>query len=858
MPAAGSAEPQKIDLGVETMTLEVGESYSFSVSYEPEDMAVHALKWSVSDDSVVTIDPVRFIVTALQAGTARILAESFEGYAYDICTVTVNGNLPKDALEAKSGSDFLTLSDADRQKITSFSIRRYLDFLEGSELTGTAFDDAAARTFMVMAAVTPGTEDAQSQLALSLGMKASEPLRSLHVITLTGTLDQILRYTAGNADLKEVYEEHFIFAERPSEAEENVQKTVTLEGCTEELTSVSTAHGLGFTGKGSTVAVIDTGIFPKHPEFENRVIGQRCFGTDDVDESDGTIFHSPCVSEDNAYPENTLNYMSFFTHGTHASGIAAGKGGIAPGAGIVAIQVYTDIEWTCTEEDSFLDWCPWEDFPEEGEEKPETRKCCTTASNPQDTAKAYNYLIEHGRDYPNLTAVNLSMANSIFHEAACDEIQNYNYFQSLLENGIIPVIAAGNEYENVKLPESACTSNSFAVGALSDKEEPMLAAFSNHNHMIDMAAPGVNINSSIIPRTYEYDGETKVVNYEEESGTSMATPMVTGAFAIMKQIFPNRSPEQLKLALIGLSTKEVTQRAACKKSESFCPEEFKAVTELSAAKPILDFSNLAAYLEKEQDSKLEPVSITVSGGYSNISSDPGILFSHFFSLTANGMLMDLGKLTPVSGDDKTEQHYRSDNYPDLDIIVTKEAGNRVSVRIDNLPEFDENGSPVAYAIVPKNDNDQISGTVYDGYEIHLPSDPIPERTFFRFPETLIELPRTGFSTLNPLTMDEKPLSLDLDLTGWKLQIPSLDVTAEIVTVPFTENDYPVERLESAAGLLEGSALPGEGVSILTGHNHLNASAAGPFALISGLESGTKLFVLNRNNKRPHSQWLAMS
>lgn len=138
VPAAGSAEQQKIDLGVETLTLEVGESYSFSVSYEPEDMAVHALKWSVSDDSVVTIDPVRFTVTALQAGTARILAESFDGYAYDICTVTVNGNLPKDALEAKSGNDFLTLSDADRQKITSFSIRRYLDFLEGSELTGAS------------------------------------------------------------------------------------------------------------------------------------------------------------------------------------------------------------------------------------------------------------------------------------------------------------------------------------------------------------------------------------------------------------------------------------------------------------------------------------------------------------------------------------------------------------------------------------------------------------------------------------------------------------------------------------------------------------------------------------------------
>ena len=321
---AGSSNMSGIDLGVESLTLEVGENYSFQVSYNPE-AAIHALKWSVTDDSIISIDPVHYTVTGLQAGTARILAESFDGYAWDVCAVTVNGTQPKDGSTAKSGSSFISLSPADRGKITSFSINRYLDFLAGSELTDDSYAKSKERTFRVMAAVTPGTEDAQSQRALSFGVKESEPLRNLHVITLTGTLEQILQYAADNADLKEIYEEHFVFAEKPSDSEDNIQKAVTLEGNTEKLTSVSKAHELGFTGKGSTVAVIDTGIYPDHPEFEGRVIGQRCYGTDDIDKDDGTIFHSPCVSEDNAYPENALNYLSRFSHGTHASGIAAGK-----------------------------------------------------------------------------------------------------------------------------------------------------------------------------------------------------------------------------------------------------------------------------------------------------------------------------------------------------------------------------------------------------------------------------------------------------------------------------------------------------------------------------------------------------
>ena len=184
----------------------------------------------------------------------------------------------------------------------------------------------------------------------------------------------------------------------------------------------------------------------------------------------------------------------------------------------------------------------------------------------------------------------------------------------------------------------------------------------------------------------------------------------------------------------------------------------------------------------------------------------------------------------------------------FEINITVKSPNKFVFTINNLPEFDADGKPVAYTIIPANSQAKISGEIYSGYEIRIHSIDAPERTFFRFPLEMRELPRTGFSANRPQALREKPLSLNYDFTGWELRVPSLNVSADIVQVPFEDHDYPVQWLGSAAGLLEGSALPGEGVSILTGHNHLNTTEAGPFALLSGLESGTRLFVVNRNNE----------
>ena len=121
-------------------------------------------------------------------------------------------------------------------------------------------------------------------------------------------------------------------------------------------------------------------------------------------------------------------------------------------------------------------------------------------------------------------------------------------------------------------------------------------------------------------------------------------------------------------------------------------------------------------------------------------------------------------------------------------------------------------------------------------------EPGPDHPVFFFPDDGLVLPRTGFSAAGPQRLPEKPLELKYQPVKQRIEIPSASVAAEIVLVPFADGEYPVTWLGDKAGLLEGSALPGEGQSVLTGHNHLDTKAAGPFAGLSRLKEGDRIFV----------------
>lgn len=110
------------------------------------------------------------------------------------------------------------------------------------------------------------------------------------------------------------------------------------------------------------------------------------------------------------------------------------------------------------------------------------------------------------------------------------------------------------------------------------------------------------------------------------------------------------------------------------------------------------------------------------------------------------------------------------------------------------------------------------------------------------------LPATGFSSRFVTELREQPLSLTYGTTGMLLQIPELEVSEMILTIPNEAGVYAIDWLDRNVGMLVESSLPGSGVTVLTGHNHLNTMEAGPFLFIGELQKDDRVFITNRENE----------
>lgn len=124
------------------------------------------------------------------------------------------------------------------------------------------------------------------------------------------------------------------------------------------------------------------------------------------------------------------------------------------------------------------------------------------------------------------------------------------------EKGILFAIAAGNEGpESIGSPGSADAA--LTVGAVDDHDK--LAEFSSTGPRLgdgaikpDVTAPGVDITAAAAPGSViDTEVGEKPAGYLTISGTSMATPHVAGAAAILKQEHPDWTYTELKGALTG-------------------------------------------------------------------------------------------------------------------------------------------------------------------------------------------------------------------------------------------------------------------------------------------------------------------
>lgn len=228
-------------------------------------------------------------------------------------------------------------------------------------------------------------------------------------------------------------------------------------------------------GKGNIVAILDTGCQPDHPDLQDRIIGGRNFTPD----FDGDV----------------SNFDDNNGHGTHVAGTVAasyredgGIAGVAPEARLLILKVLSG---------------------EGGGEY-------------QGIIDGIHFAIDwRGPDGEKATVISMSLGGPE------DVEELHAAIKRAVDAGIPVVCAAGNEGDDSPDTDEFAYPGAYGeviqIGAVGFDRR--IADFSNTNDEIDLVAPGINIYST-------FPGG----KYASLSGTSMATPHVSGALALIKNI----------------------------------------------------------------------------------------------------------------------------------------------------------------------------------------------------------------------------------------------------------------------------------------------------------------------------------
>lgn len=278
------------------------------------------------------------------------------------------------------------------------------------------------------------------------------------------------------------------------------------------------AWDAGFSGSDWTIAVLDSGVDSSHPFLSNKVLEEACYSTNDALRQLTSL--CPNGLQQQIGPGAAVNCdLATCGHGTHVAGIAAGRGtsfsGIARDSTIIAIQVFSRVDDT-------------QECARRGEAAP-----CIAAYD-ADVIRAMERVYELRSSY-NIAAVNLSLGvNSYRSPAECDT--DKPAYKSMIDTlraaGIATIAASGNQSTTDALPAPACISSAISVGA-TDLEDQVIS-FSNSASFLDLLAPGLQVNSSLPGGIFD-----------TLSGTSMATPHVSGAWAVLKSETPAASIDEL-------------------------------------------------------------------------------------------------------------------------------------------------------------------------------------------------------------------------------------------------------------------------------------------------------------------------
>jgi len=288
------------------------------------------------------------------------------------------------------------------------------------------------------------------------------------------------------------------------------------------------AWAAGYTGAGQTVAVLDTGVDKNHPFLAGQVVAEACFSTTYAPFGATSLCPGGAASSTAPGAGEDCGSIDGCSHGTHVAGTVAGKptsvninganvtlSGVAPEAKLIAIQVFSRF-------DSAV-YCGSE-------------PCVLSFTSDQIAALEHIYTL---RNSHAIASVNMSLGGGQFF-TNCDDDPTKEMIDQLRSVGIATVIASGNEGFTNSLSSPACISSAVSVGATTTQRVgtvDQVASFSNSASFLSLLAPG-HVIFSAVPG-----------GYDGYSGTSMATPHVAGAWAVLKQAVPAASVTTILTAL---------------------------------------------------------------------------------------------------------------------------------------------------------------------------------------------------------------------------------------------------------------------------------------------------------------------
>jgi len=242
------------------------------------------------------------------------------------------------------------------------------------------------------------------------------------------------------------------------------------------------------------VSVIDTGVDYNHLNLKNNIWeNTREIPNNGLDDDENGYIDD--ITGWN-FADNNNDTNDYDSHGTHVAGTIAASDnnnkmiGVAPNVKIMPLSVFNG-----------------------------------KSGNISSIIKAINYAKVKGA-----SIVNMSLTTTAYDQGLRDVIA--------ISNSILFISAAGNNSQNnnlyPKYPANYDLPNNISVASID--QNGILSAFSNYGYTtVHIAAPGNEIYSTLPNNGYGY-----------KSGTSMAAPYVAGVAALVKSVYPNYSPLQIK------------------------------------------------------------------------------------------------------------------------------------------------------------------------------------------------------------------------------------------------------------------------------------------------------------------------